>query len=112
VLQVVVETQDGITVARLCGHSSDVSNREAAAALERVVADPGARVAIDLSGVQMLDSMGLSMLMNVVARARLTDGRVVLVAPSAFVAGVLRVTALDRWFDIRANIAEARLALG
>ena len=52
----------------------------------------------------MIDSSGLSSLISLVTRARLTKGRVVLVSPSPFVAGIFRMTHLDHWYDTAAAI--------
>jgi anti-anti-sigma regulatory factor len=40
-------------------------------------------------------------------RARLGQGRLILVNPSAFVRSILEVTQLDRWFEICDNLEEA-----
>lgn len=76
-----------------------------------LVAEQNAKVAIDLSALSMIDSAGLSALMNLVTRARLSDADVVLVNPSAFVKGVFEVTRLDTWFDILPDMAAAEQRL-
>lgn len=100
-----------MTVARLTGEFGGSRESEAAAPLMSLVATAGSRVAVDVSGLQAIDSTGLSMLMNLVARGRLNDSRVVLVAPSPFVAGVLRVTKLDTWLEIRPDLDAAEKAM-
>ena len=60
----------------------------------------------------MIDSSGLAALISVVTHARLSRARVVLLAPSPFVAGVFGVTNLDRWFEICADLDEAARLLG
>ena len=78
---------------------------------ERIVG-PGARLALDLSQLRLIDSAGLSDLIHLVTRARLTEGRVVLVAPSPFVSGILAVTRLDQWFEIVPTQGDAERELG
>lgn len=70
-----------------------------------------ARLAFDLSGLKSIDSTGLAALIAIVTRSRLTQGRVVLVSPSPFVAGVLSVTRLDAWFDVCPDMATAEQML-
>ncbi len=79
--------------------------------LHPLVAESGARLAVDLSGVTFVDSTGLTCLINLVTRARLSGARAVLVAPTSFVAGVFEVTNLDRWFEIVGSLDEARTRL-
>ena len=64
----------------------------------------GAALALDASGLAAIDSSGLSALIDLVTRGRLSRARVVIVAPSAFVTGVLCVTRLDAWFDVCQSI--------
>jgi anti-sigma B factor antagonist len=106
-MQIEVDRQGAFAVARLSGESSMSDGETLAETLNDLVAGGKAKVAIDLSGLKLIDSTGLSVLMNVVARSRLSGGRVLLVAPSTFVGGVLRVTRLDRWFEICADMSDA-----
>ncbi len=66
---------------------------------------------IDLAGLDMIDSTGLSALINLVTRARLANARVILASPSAFVSGILEVTHLDHWFEVFATLEEASKSL-
>jgi len=75
--------------------------------LHPLAAQAGSKLAIDLSGLEMIDSSGLSTLIGVVTHARLCNARVVLVAPASFVAGVFEVTNLDKWFEICNDMDEA-----
>jgi anti-anti-sigma regulatory factor len=49
----------------------------------------------------------LSCLIAIVTKARLGEGRVILVGPSKFVQAVLEVTRLDTWFEICPDFEEA-----
>jgi len=75
--------------------------------LRELVVGEGAALAVDLSGLTLINSLGLSALMELTARARLGNGRLVLVNPSPFVAGIFSATRLDAWFDICADLDEA-----
>lgn len=97
--------------------SGDLSAADAPSFLDTLhdaVSGAGAALAIDMSGLTAIDSSGLSALINLVARARLTQGRVVLVAPPAFVTGIFNATHLDRWFEIcdSLDVAEETFAAG
>ncbi len=106
-----IERRSDIVLVRLSGSLGAAD----APGLTETLADhalgEGARLGIDLSGLTALDSSGLSALIQTVTRARMTGGRVVLIAPSTFVSGVLTVTRLDTWFDLCDTLDEALLRL-
>jgi anti-sigma B factor antagonist len=77
-----------------------------------LVATPDSRVIVDLSGLSMIDSSGLSELIGLATHARMSGSRVILTSPTPFVAGVLGVTQLDRWFEMADSIASAEALLG
>lgn len=110
-LAIRIEDAEGFKIAHLDGEFTSSSSESAAGDLHEHVSESGARLAVDLSRVTMLDSTGLSVLMNVVSRARLVAGHVVLVAPTPFVGSVFAVTKLDSWFEICDSLEEARTRL-
>lgn len=99
-LEIEVNRTRWFPVVRLSGALSGLEADQLAEALGELPYGPNARVAIDLSALKSIDSNGLASLIGIVTRSRMNNGRVVLVAPSPFVAGVLSVTRLDGWFDI------------
>ena len=106
-LNLKVDTTGSFVTAGVCGDlgSSDVESF--ADALHEHAAGEGAKLAIDLAALESIDSTGLSALINLVTRARLSQGRVILVAPTPLVSGVLNVTRLDAWFEICDTLDEA-----
>jgi anti-sigma B factor antagonist len=68
---------------------------------------PGARLVVDLEGVDFLDSAGIGVLVGGRERARSLDGDLVLVATGRNVLKVLELTGLDRAFEIHASRDEA-----
>lgn len=68
------------------------------------------RVVLDLSRVQMITSAGLSLLVQLTARANSQGARFVLTSPSPFVQGVLQTTKLVRFFEIHPARADALAA--
>ena len=98
-------------VARFSGAFSSADSAQIESQLSELAFGENARLAIDLTNLRMIDSSGLAALIAVVTRSRLTSGRVVLVGPSPFVAGVLAVTRLDAWFEICPDIDAAEKLL-
>lgn len=75
------------------------------------VAEPNAKVILDLHQLESIDSSGLNAMIQVVTRARLGHGRVILVNPQPLVAGVFDVTRLNTWFEICDTLDEAAARL-
>jgi anti-sigma B factor antagonist len=106
-----IEPRDGLTVAWLSGELIATDSTELTDSLVDYACGETARLVVDLSGVRVLDSSGLGVLIHVVTRARMTGGRVALAAPTSFVRGVLAVTRLDNWFDVYDTLADAETNL-
>lgn len=98
-----IDRSGPIPVAVLEGEWRPTREENIELQLHPLVAEAGARLIIDLSRLDMIGSSGLSALISVVTHARLARSRVILVAPSPFVAGVLETTNLDTWFEICAD---------
>lgn len=98
----------GSTLYRLTGTLNDQTDLEETIA---PILDNTRRLIIDLAGVDMITSAGLSVLVRIVAQANTAGGRVVLARPTPFVAGVLRTTRLDRFFDVLPSLEAADAAL-
>lgn len=110
-MDISTSSQGPFTLARLSGEFTLGEETKIADELHPLVADRGSRLAIDLSELTQINSLGLSELINVVIRARLSHSRVVLVSPTNFVRGVFGATHLDRWFEIVDSVDEAVGAL-
>ena len=106
-LELRIERGGTFTIARLAGELTALDVERLTENLSEVAYGEEARLAIELSGLRTIDSTGLSALITVVTRSRLTQGRVALVAPSPFVRGILSVTRLDGWFDLCENLEDA-----
>ena len=106
-MNLTIDQSGSFPVAKMSGEWRSSDGEDHHETLHALVAEPDARLAIDLSGLKMLDSHALSVLINLGTRARLSRARMVLVAPSPFVAGVFEVTRLDRWFDLCADSTQA-----
>jgi anti-anti-sigma factor len=67
----------------------------------------GSRVALDFTNVRFINSSNLAKLLRVRERLVLNEGTLILFALDPQVAGVLKVTGLDKVFDIRRSEADA-----
>jgi anti-sigma B factor antagonist len=65
------------------------------------------RVVIDMSGVEFIDSTGLSVLLNGLRRVTRADGRLALVVSNPTVLRLFEITKLDSTFDIQPTRAAA-----
>lgn len=106
-LQITMDRTRSFPVARLVGSLGGLDSDQLTDALGETPYGEQARLAFDLSGLKSIDSSGLAAMIAIVTRSRLSHGRVVLVSPSPFVAGVLSVTRLDGWFDVCPDLASA-----
>lgn len=64
-------------------------------------------IAVDLSGVEFMDSSGLAVLISGLRRTKEHDGSLVLVGPTASVRRVLSITGLDKVFEIYDSVDKA-----
>lgn len=106
-MKLTIDKSGAFPVATMVGEWRATDGDDFCDELHPLAAQAGAKLAIDLSGLEMVDSSGLSTLISVVTHARLCNARVVLVAPSGFVAGVLEVTNLDSWFEVCEDLDHA-----
>ncbi|MFH0983134.1 MAG: STAS domain-containing protein [Planctomycetota bacterium] len=106
-MMLTIDKSGPFPVAKMTGEWRATDGHEYRDELHPLVATAGAKLAIDLSGLHLIDSSGLAVLINVVTHARLANARVILVAPSPFIAGVFEVTRLNTWFDICRDLGEA-----
>ncbi len=105
------EKVGSVIIARVTGDLSGDGEETFADQVIEFVSEGEARLIVDLTGLESIDSSGLSSLINIATRARMRGGDVALVAPNAFVSGVLSVTRLDTWFSVHESIDSARAAL-
>lgn len=65
------------------------------------------QVAVDLQGVEFMDSTGLGVLIGALKRSREAGGTLSLIAPREPVVKVLAITGLDKVFPIHASVEDA-----
>lgn len=102
-----VEQRAGVNIVRLDGELTDEGGDVLTSGVNDLVAQRGQRIIVDLAAVSYMNSAGLSSLINLAARSNLSEGRVVLAAPTPFVANVLEMTKLTKFFEIAKSVDEA-----
>ncbi|MFQ5489493.1 MAG: STAS domain-containing protein [Phycisphaerae bacterium] len=102
-----LDTEAAFPVVRLCGGIGLEDKTRFLERMHDLLAQRHPKVVIDLSEVDSIDSSGLSSLIEVVTRARLKEGRVILIGPNPFVRSVMEVTQLHRWFEICEDLEQA-----
>ncbi len=60
-------------------------------------------VAIELSGIQLIDSMGIGILVNFYKQVKKKGGRLALVNPSEVAKDIFEVSDMDKWLPIHSN---------
>ena len=80
--------------------------------LQTTIDEGHTRLVLDLSGVEFIDSTGLSVLLNGLRRVTQAQGRMALVCANPTVLRLFEITSLDATFDIFAerNAAFAHVA--
>ncbi|MFF0897449.1 anti-sigma factor antagonist [Streptomyces sp. NPDC003278] len=91
-----VREERGHTVLEFIGEIDIAAAAEIAPALDRATGRPGARIVIDLRGVDFFDCSGLRLLHRARGRVLERGGRLDLVCTHPLTLRVLRVTGLSR----------------
>ena len=107
----VQETDRGYRMVKLAGALRMDSAAEVQETLHPLIGERGSAMIVDLSGVDAIDSAGLSQLISLATHARLSQSRLAIVSPTPFVVEVLRMTQLDDWFDMAADVPAAEKML-
>lgn len=102
-----VRSQNGYTIAAISGDLDIASVPALRLQLLGLLRPDASRMVADLSGVTFCDASGLAVLIGVSRRARLLGGVLRVAAPSPPVVTVLRLTGLDRQFEIFATVPAA-----
>jgi anti-sigma B factor antagonist len=94
-------TTAGLAAVAVSGEVDITTAPDLRAWLTRALDDGAAKVVLDLSGVEFMDSSGLSVLVGAHRRLARLGGRLGIVGVSPIVARLLSVTGLHRIFDVR-----------
>jgi anti-sigma B factor antagonist len=106
-LEVSITSAAGATVVAVSGVVDMSTVPDLHDLLRRVTSDhPGAVVAVDLDGVEVLDDAGLGVLLGAAARAREAGGDLVVV--SSRLGDRFRASGFDRAVRVHAGLGELR----
>jgi anti-sigma B factor antagonist len=100
-----VDRIDGATVVRLAGELDLYNADEVRSALQRALAEGPARLVIDLSQVEFIDSTALGVLIE--TRSKLGQARLALAAPQLGTRRALQVSGLDRHLSVHDTVDDA-----
>ena len=109
--QLKLENANGCTVATLRGELDYDNVGWWLPDLSNLLSEPNAQLVVDLSHIEEIDSGALGKLVGLVAESNTQSSRVILAGLRPYVAGVMEVTHLDRFFEVCSDVAEARARL-
>ncbi len=106
-LEISLSEKDGITVATTKGILDESARDAFREKLHPVVGQKGAKLIVDLSGSERVNSAGIGNLVALTADANTNDSRVVFCSPKPYVSMVISVTKLDKYFNVAKDLNEA-----
>lgn len=106
-LSVSTHDQAGRTIVAATGEVDVYTAPVLDEALSAAIAGGATSVVVDLSGVDFLDSTGLSVLVKALKRVRDADGALDVVVTAERVSKVFRITGLDQVIPVHASLADA-----
>ena len=98
---------DGVTVAAFEGHIDVSRAPQLRTVLEELLAEPGARVVVDLSQVPFIDSSGLGILVTAHRKADGAGAAFALASPPPPLERVFQMTRTNKLLRIFATVDEA-----
>jgi anti-anti-sigma factor len=106
-MELTMKSHEGLTVAVISGLLDETAREAFREHLHPVVGQSKSRLIIDLKNCQRINSPGIGNLVALTADANTHDSRVVLCNLQTFVAMVIGVTKLDRFFTIADDLEDA-----
>lgn len=106
-LQVSTSTVESATVVAATGELDLHTAPDLDRALKQATQDQASLLVVDLSGVDFMDSTGLSTIVAAVAAARGYGGKIAVVATSAKIMKVFTLTGVDQQVGIYSSVNEA-----
>ena len=105
------EPGEGLRLITVTGEIHVTTAPDFSARLNEAIAAGSRGVVIDLSGVEFIDSTGLSVLLNGLRRVTRAHGRLALVISNPTVLRLFEITRLDSTFEIHPTRADALAAI-
>lgn len=102
-----VSHEDGYVLAATAGRIDETAEEPFREWLHPLVGQRGTKVILDLSQSQMITSTGLGQLVSLTVHANTCGSQVIVSAYTPFVAEVLGVSKLNRFFELADTVPEA-----
>jgi len=96
-----------LTVLSVSGNLDSLTAPEIRPEIEKIVASGARKVALEMSGLDVIDSSGIGVIVALFKRVRSQNGDVKIVAVRGQPREILRLLGLERAFDIVATLDEA-----
>lgn len=107
------QSQHGdITVLSISGNLDSLTVPEVRPVIEKIVASGIRKVALELSGLEVIDSSGIGAIVSLFKRVRGMSGDVKIVGVRGQPREILRLLGLERAFDIVPTLDEAARRFG
>ena len=94
------ETKDGAAIVRIDGEVDMLESPKLRGVLMRLVDEETPVIAVDLKGVDFMDSAGIATLVECYQGVKRYEGAFKLLAPNKRVRGAISLARLDRVFEI------------
>lgn len=107
-LNIEAQRDSDTVVLRLAGEIDLRTSPELRETLLDLIEQRPARIILDLAGVDYIDSSGVGTIVELKRKAMRNSSKVVLVTLQPRVRSLFEITRLDNFFDIAADIDEAR----
>ena len=96
------EANDGSLVLRVTGSLDAMTAPDLIPVIEELAAQKRKDIAIDIAGLELIDSSGVAVLVSLYKRARAQGGKVSVVGARAQPLAILKLLKMDRVFEMRA----------
>jgi len=106
-MELTLTTHDGYVLAKTKGPLDDSARGPFRDQLHTLFGKSGTRLIVDLAGSPRINSQGVGNLVALVADANTNNNRVVFCNLMPFVATVISVTRLDKFFEIAGTLDDA-----
>ncbi len=109
-VEITLSSKDGITVATTKGNLDESARAPFREKLHPIVGAKNAKLIVDLSGSERVNSAGIGNLVALTADANTNDSRVVYCNLTPYVSMVVGVTKLDKYFHVASDLDAAAKA--
>ena len=106
-MELTLTNHDGYVLAKTKGPLDDSARQPFRDQLHPLFAAAGTKLIVDMSGSPRINSQGVGNLVALVADANTNNSRVIFCNLMPFVATVISVTRLDKFFEIAGTVDEA-----